>query len=146
MTIRLASGDFGEAEMYLRRSCAMAEPSLSALNNFAEALCRIKKMDEAEQTALRATQQAPDRYETWATLAFILAKETKNDEAQNAFDRARSRSSADLRLYLIDAIIAINRKDKIAAQRALVRLGDFDDLSAADRAEAQEIQTIIGFM
>jgi len=139
-SIRLEQGQFGDAESYLRRSTAGASPTLAALNNFAQVLCRIRKLDEAESVARRATERATDRYEAWSTLAFVLAEKGDEDGAAQALERARSFKPNDLRLFMVDARIAIKRGDAAAAERALALLREDTPLSVAEKRELEDLR------
>lgn len=134
-SVRLEQGQFGDAEAYLRRSTAGEAPSLAALNNFAQVLCRIRKLDEAEKVARRATELSPDRYEAWSTRAFVLAEKGDLDGAAQAQAKARTFKPDDLRLFLVDARIAVKRGDAESAERALALVGDEATLSVAEKRE-----------
>jgi tetratricopeptide (TPR) repeat protein len=139
-TIRLEQGQYGDAEGYLRRSVAGEKPALAALNNFAEVLCRIRKLDEAEKTARQAVEQAPDRYEGWATLAYVLAEKNLPDPAADALAKARRINAEDGRLNVVDALIAVKRGNPDAADQALARAGADAVLSVADRRAAASVR------
>ncbi|HPB11056.1 MAG TPA: tetratricopeptide repeat protein, partial [Kiritimatiellia bacterium] len=142
-TIRLEQGQYGDAEGYLRRSVAGEKPALAALNNFAEVLCRIRKLDEAEKTARQAVEQAPDRYEGWATLAYVLAEKNLPDPAADALAKARRINAEDGRLNVVDALIAVKRGNPDAADQALARAGADAVLSVADRRAAASVREAI---
>ncbi len=134
-SIRLEQGQYGDAETYLRRSTAGAAPTLAALNNYAQTLCRIRKLDEAETIARQATAHEPGRYEGWSTLAFVLAEKENVEGAAEALAKARALDRTDLRLFLVEALIAVKRGDADAAEKALARVGSESELSVADRRE-----------
>ena len=142
-SIRLEQGQYGDAETYLRRSCGAAEPTLAALNNFAQVLCRIRKLDEAEAVARRATSFAPDRYEAWSTLAFVLATRDRIDDASAALAKAFEINSHDPRLMLVDGLISVKRGDRAAAEKAAAAVATTADLSVADRFELKSLQEAI---
>ncbi|MFA6631461.1 MAG: tetratricopeptide repeat protein, partial [Kiritimatiellia bacterium] len=142
-TIRLEQGQYGDAEGYLRRSVAGEKPPLAALNNFAEVLCRIRKLDEAEKTARQAVERAPDRYEGWATLAYVLAEKNRPDPAAEALAKARQIHAEDGRLNVVDALIAVKRGNPDAAEQALARAGTGAVLSVADRRAAASVREAI---
>lgn len=106
-SIRLEQGEYGDAETYLRRSAMSAEPTLAALNNYAQVLCRIRKLEEAETVARRAVDRSPGRYESWATLAFVLAEKDDLSHAAEALAKSRAIDSHDARLNLVEGIIAL---------------------------------------
>lgn len=140
-TIRLQQGQYGDAEGYLARSVSGERPTMSALNNYAEVLCRIRKLDMAEQTARRAIEVDPERYEGWSTLAFVLAEKEQPEPAAEALAKARSLDSKDKRLELIAALIALKRGDVETAEKALAR-GAWDaELSTADKLLSDELRS-----
>jgi tetratricopeptide (TPR) repeat protein len=139
-SIRLEQGQYGDAETYLRRSAASDAPLLAALNNYAEVLCRIRKLDEAEKAARQAVAQAPERYEGWSTLAFVLAEKGAPDPASEALAKARAIDGRDERLCLIDALIAVKRNAPERADEALARMGGASELSLADRRLMAELR------
>lgn len=145
-SIRLEQGEYGDAETYLRRSAEVQKPTAAALNNLAQVLCRIRRLDEAENVARKATACAPDRYETWSTLAFVLISRGRANEAAEALSRAYALNKSDLRLALVDGLISVKRGDGTAAQKALDTLNRIPDLSVADRRErdalTEEIQRL----
>ena len=143
-SIRLEHGQYGDAETYLACSARAAEPTLAALNNYAQVLCRILKLDEAETVARRAVSCAPDRYEAWSTLAFVLASKSRWDEAAEALSKASARNAADTRLQLVDARIALGRGNRVAAEKALAAVAELKALSVADQRELKSLQEALG--
>ena len=139
-SIRLEQGQYGDAEAYLARSAAPAEATLAALNNYAQVLCRIRKLDEAEKVARRAAARSPERYEAWSTLAFVLASKDLLDEASEAQAKARALNKKDVRLQLVDGLIAVRRGSREAAEKAVAALSEAKDLSVADRKELQNLR------
>jgi len=142
-TIRLEQGQYGDAEGYLRRSVADEKPMLAALNNFAEVLCRIRKLDEAEKVARQATELAPERYEGWATLAHVLAEKNLPDPATEALAKARQINADDARLNVVDALIAVKRGNPDAADQALARAGELSALSVAEQHTVTAVREAI---
>lgn len=142
-TIRLEQGQYGDAEGYLRRSVADEKPMLAALNNFAEVLCRIRKLDEAEKIARQATELAPERYEGWATLAHVLAEKNLPDPATEALAKARQINADDARLNVVDALIAVKRGNPDAADQALARAGELSALSVAEQHTVTAVREAI---
>jgi tetratricopeptide (TPR) repeat protein len=138
-SIRLEQARYGEAEQYLGRSVAGAEPTLAALNNYAQTLCRILKLDEAEAVARKAVACAPGRYEAWSTLAFVLVAQERLDEAAQAMAKAYALNSSDVRLLLVDGQIALKRGNRAAAEKAAAAVAAAQDLSAADRRELKSL-------
>ncbi|MDD4017703.1 MAG: tetratricopeptide repeat protein [Kiritimatiellae bacterium] len=142
-SIRLEQGQYGDAESYLRRSAEAPEPTLAALNNYAQTLCRIRKLDAAEAMARKAASQAPDRYEGWGTLAFVLAVKGETGPAAKALATARAINSEDERLCLVEGLIAVSRGDSVAAVKAADTVGAKSGLSVTDRRELQNLRDAI---
>jgi len=138
-SIRLEEGLYGDAEAYLRRSVEAPEPTLAALNNFAQVLCRIRKLEDAERVARKATARAPDRYEAWSTLAFVLISQGRVDESSAAQTKAYLLNRSDARLALVDGLIAVRRGDMAAAQKAADSLIHIPDLSVSDQRERDSL-------
>jgi predicted Zn-dependent protease len=138
-SIRLEQAQYGEAESFLARSAAAEEPTLAALNNYAQVLCRIRKLDEAEAVARKATARAPGRYEAWSTLAFVLVERGRLDDASEAMAKAYALNSSDVRLLLVDAQIALRRGNRAAAEKAAAAVSETKNLSAADRRELKAL-------
>ena len=143
-SIRLEQGQYGDAEAYLKRSAQAPAPTLAALNNYAQTLCRIRKLGEAEEIARKATAQAPERYEGWGTLAFVLAVKGDADGAAEALAKARALKPDDPRLFLVDGLLAVKRGDLAAAAKAAAAVSTKTDLSVADRRELQNLRDQIG--
>lgn len=138
-SIRLEQGQYGDAETYLKRSANSAAPTLAALNNYAQTLCRIRKLDEAVQVARRAVEHSPERYEGWGTLAFVLAEKGESDAAAEALAKARAFDQSDSRLFLVEALVAVRRGDLAAAEKAFSLVRDAAALSVADRREMKRL-------
>lgn len=138
-SIRLEQGQYGDSETYLRRSAEAPEPTLAALNNFAQVLCRIRKLAEAEEVARKATERAPDRYEGWSTLAFVLATRDRLGQAADALGKARLLNNTDSRVFLVEAMIASKRGDLTGAEKAIDSVGPEKKLTVADRRELRNV-------
>lgn len=143
-SIRLEQGQYGDAEAYLRRSAMADSPTLAALNNYAEVLCRIRKLDEAEKIARKAVGLVPDRYEGWATLAFVLAEKGETAAAAETLAKSRTINAADSRLYLVDALIAVKCDDPESAEKAIAAVREETNLSVADRRQMENLRNEIG--
>jgi len=108
-SLRLQEGEYGEAEDFLRRSVE-ANPSSAALNDLAEVLRRIKKLDDAERFAREAIKKNPDLYVAWETLAAILLEAGKNlEEAESAVNKALTLYKEDPRVKITLARIQHRR-------------------------------------
>lgn len=140
-SIRLEEGEFGEAEDYLRVSCAAGkDASLEALNNFAQVLLRLKRLDEAEKYARFAVAKK-ERYETLSTLCSVLIQRKKLKEAEDALKKAWSLESGDIRLYLAETALALARNDLSTARKALAAIGDeHTSFTLAEQSEYRELQ------
>ena len=139
-SIRLEAGEYGDAESYLKKSVDTPNPALPALNNYAQTLCRIRRLDEALNVARQATKRAPTRYEGWGTLAYVLAVKGEVVQAAEALASARALDSSDARLSLVDALLAVQRKDRAAALKALEVTEKYPDLSVADQRELLHVR------
>jgi tetratricopeptide (TPR) repeat protein len=108
-SLRLQEGEYGEAEDFLRRSVE-ANSSSAALNDLAEVLRRIKKLDDAERFAREAIKKNPDLYVAWETLGAILLESGKNlDEAESAVTKALTLYKDDPRIKITLARIQHQR-------------------------------------
>ena len=134
-SIRLEQAQYGDAESYLRRSAMHADATLAAMNNYAQVLCRLRRLDEALKIARQAVERFATRYEGWSTLAMVLAERGSLDEAMQAMQKARSFEVEDKRLYLLDALIATKRGDVAAAEKALGMVREEGKLSMVDRSD-----------
>ena len=139
-SIRLEQGQYAQAEPFLRRSVAEKTPTVEALNNFAQVLFRLRKLEEAERVARQATTRAPERYEGWSTLAFVLATAGKSEEAAAALKKSREINSTDRRLSLVDGILAVRRGDRAAAEQAVKAIGREEALDLIDRRDLENLK------
>jgi tetratricopeptide (TPR) repeat protein len=137
-SVALEAGEYGKAEGYLRRSAEDAHPTVEALNNYAQLLCRIRRTDEAVKIARRATELAPERYEVWSTLAYILLDVDELDEASQALVKASALNKDDKRLFIIDGLIAMKRGDLVSVKRAVEMVEkDSEDLPVTSQRDLQ---------
>lgn len=121
-SLRLQEGAYGEAEDFLRRSVE-AKPSAAALNDLAEVLRRIRKLDEAEKYVRQALKMSGDLYVAWETLASTLLDENKNlDEAEHAVRKALELFKDDLRVTITLAKIQFRRGDVELARGTIRQL------------------------
>lgn len=117
-SLRLQSGQSGDAEYYLRRSVA-TEPLPAALNDLAETLRRIRKTAEAENYAREAIKKSPELYTAWETLASILMDQNRLDESEAALNKAVEMNREDMRIRVSLARLQCLRGDLDRARETL---------------------------
>ena len=140
-SVALEEGDYGRAEGYLKRAADAPEPSVDALNNYAQLLCRIKRTDLAVRIARRAVALAPERYEVWSTLSYILLDTGDLAEASQALVKASSLNKTDKRLFIIDGLIALKRGDVVSVKRAVDAVkGEEDSLPVTSLRDLQKLK------
>lgn len=139
-SIRLEQCQYGDAEMYLRRSTEGVTSTIAARNNYAQLLCRMRKLDEAEHVIQKDTENNPDRYEVWSTFALIMAVGNKLDAATAAMSKAHALNNTDFRLYFVDGMIAVKRGDLTAAEKALAAIGPENKFSTSDRHDLASLK------
>jgi len=147
-SLRLQDGEYGAAEDFLKRS-VRTEEAPAALNDLAEVLRRIRKMDEAEHFARRAVEVAPMLYIAWETLASILLEANKDlDEAEEMVEKSLSIFDGDVRVKITQARIQLKKGDieraRATIQQIETQRGDlqkFDlDMLARLKEEARTFQ------
>lgn len=118
-SLRLQEGEYGEAEDFLRRSVE-TNPSSAALNDLAEVLRRIKKLDDAEHFARESIKKNPDLYVAWETLGCILLEGSRNlEEAESAVNKALTLYKDDVRIKITLARIQSRRGNIEKARETL---------------------------
>jgi tetratricopeptide (TPR) repeat protein len=118
-SLRLQEGEYGEAEDFLRRSVE-TNPGSAALNDLAEVLRRIKKLDDAERFARESIKMNPGLYVAWETLGCILVEANKNlDEAESAVNKALVLYKDDVRIKITLARIQYRRGNLEKARETL---------------------------
>ncbi|MDD2601119.1 MAG: hypothetical protein PHO37_18155 [Kiritimatiellae bacterium] len=122
-SVALEAGEYGVAEGYLKRSAQAQHPTVEALNNYAQLLCRIKRSTEAVKIARQAVVLAPERYETWSTLAYVLLDANELEEAATALGKAFKLNESDKRLFITDGLIALKRGDLAGVKKAVAAVG-----------------------
>ena len=121
-SLRLREGAYGEAEDFLRRSVT-EKPIYAALNDLAETLRRIKKLDDAEQFARDAVKMNPEQYIGWETLASVLIDADKNlDEAESSVRKAISLNNEDLRVQITLARVLVKKGDVELAREVIRKI------------------------
>ena len=119
-SLRLRERAYGEAEDFLRRSVD-AKPLYPALNDLAETLRRIKRLDDAEKFARDAVKLNPDEYIGWETLAAVLVDAGKNlEEAESSVRKAISLKEDDLRVQITLARV-LAKKGDVEIAREVIR-------------------------
>ena len=140
-SVALEAGDYGRAEGYLKRAAEVPEPSFEALNNYAQLLCRIKRSQEAVKVARRSAALAPERYEAWSTLAYILQETGDLTEASKALVKASILNKTDKRIFIIDGLIALKRGDIASVKLAVDALvADESSLPVTSRRDLQKLK------
>lgn len=138
-SLRLQSGDYGEAEDFLRRSVE-SEPLPAALNDLAETLRRIRKLVPAESYARAATVKAPGLYVAWETLASVLMDLNRLDEAEEALKHAVNKSKEDMRVQMSMARLQLMKGDGAKAREIVKQVrARQGELSAYERQELEKI-------
>ncbi len=118
-SLRLQEGEYGEAEDFLRRSVE-TNPTSAALNDLAEVLRRIKKLDDAERFARESIKKNPELYVAWETLGCILLEANRNlDEAESAVNKALVLYNDDVRIKITLARIQYRRGNLEKARETL---------------------------
>lgn len=118
-SLRLQEGQYGAAEDFLRMSVE-AKPTPAALNDLAEALRRIKKLNEAEKFARDSIKLNKNLYISWETLAcIILEKGGDLNEAESCIKQSLKLYSGDLRVKITEARIVL-KKGEIERARQLI--------------------------
>ena len=138
-SLRLQSGEYGEAEDFLRRSVE-ADPLPVALNDLAETLRRQRRFGEAEKFAREATAKSPNLYIAWETLAAVLMEQDRLPEAEAAMNQALQRNKDDVRLQISMARLQYLKGDLDRARDGikLVRKNQ-NQLNAYERAEFEKL-------
>ncbi|MFO7937848.1 MAG: hypothetical protein R6V06_09630, partial [Kiritimatiellia bacterium] len=140
-SVALEEGEYGEAEEYLKRAAAAPEPTVEVLNNYAQLLCRIKRTAKAIQIARKATNLAPERYEVWSTLAYVLQDSGDLKGAVKALVKASSLNKTDKRLFIIDGLIAMKQGDVASVKRAVEAVaGEENALPVTSRRDLRKLK------
>ena len=153
-SLSLRSGEYTEAEAFLRRSVAAEHPLAIAQNDLAEVLHRLKRYEEAEVYARAAVKTEPNLYVAWETLGSTLLDQNKNlDEAESCVNKAISiiksekNQIEDIRMYITLARVQIARGDDRSRSQARVTLRKIRDrkseLSAYDLAMFENLQKAV---
>jgi len=141
-SVALESGDYGRAEDYLKRSVEGENPTVEALNNYAQLLCRIKRTTKAVKVARRSAKLAPERYEVWSTLAYVLQENDDLDGASKALIKATTINKSDKRLLIIDGLIALKRGDMAAVRRAVDVIDKDKDLQSLPVTSQRDLEIL----
>ncbi len=153
-SLSLRSGNYTEAEAFLRRSAAAEKPLAAAQNDLAEVLHRLKRYDEAEVFARAAVKTEPNLYVAWETLGSTLLDQNKNlDEAELCVNKAISLSKVsnkdgdDVRMYITLARVQIAKGDNRSRSQARMTLRKIRDrkgeLSEYDLGEFEKLQKAV---
>lgn len=125
-SLRLRDGNWSEAEVFLRKSCAHPKPLAAAENDLAECLRRLQRYEEAEIFARRAVKNDPELYVSWETLASILVARNKDlPEAEASIKKAielaktKTKTGEDLRMQITLAKALLAQKEPAKRNQAL---------------------------
>jgi len=144
--LRLNLRQYGEAEDFLRRSVE-GNPTLAALNDYAECLRRMKRLEDAERVARQAVEKNQEMYVVWETLACILMERDKLDEAEEALGKSLTLEGGgeDLRVTVSMARLQL-RKGNTARARELAGIirKRQNELPDYDLERLQELQSELG--
>ncbi len=125
-TLRLEKGLYADAEGYLE-SCAKGNhPMFEALNNYAEVLIRLGKLEQAESSVNRLLEIRPEGYEGWLLQADLCARSGKSGEASQALQKAqnilKTAGTDNPCLAFVEARILLAQQQPQAALHALSTL------------------------
>lgn len=125
-TFRLEKGLYADAEGYLEKCAKRQAAMLPALNNYAENLMRLGKLEQADSVVRRILEMRREGYEGWLLLADLLARSGKADEATKALQRAqeilKAAGTDNPRLAFVEARILLLQQQPAEAMLALNKL------------------------
>lgn len=125
--VHLAQGRFDLAEDLLRRSMA-EERTPAVLNDLGWLLCRQERYADAEKMTRESLAMRPDMYQGWDTLAVILMKTGRLDEADEALRKAIGLFPDDPAVHLHKAELLLLRGNREAARQVVDGIRDRRDL------------------
>ena len=118
-SIRLQEGECEAAEDFLRTSVTTT-PTPAALNDLAEVLRRLNKLDDAERFARQAIKLNDTLYASWETLACVLLEKGGDlNEAEEAINHSLKLFDGDLRIKITQARILL-KKGEVDRARVLI--------------------------
>ena len=137
-----------EAEAFLRKAVDAPKPSVMALNDLAEVLRRMGRLDEAEDYARKGIEGSPEFYIVYETLAAVLIDKKSNlDEAETSIRKAielfkgEKKTDADIRTYMTLARVQVLRGDMKGAKVSIRRVQNkVSELSDFEKSEFEEIK------
>lgn len=146
-SLALGRGDLVNAEVFLRRAADAPRPVAIAQNDLAEALRRMKRMDEAEAYARKAVASAPGLYAAWDTLgAILMDRNCGLDEAEACIRKACDLSKgkggreADVRVLVslarVQLMLGDRTRAKVTVRSVRRRIGE---LSEYERQEFEQL-------
>jgi len=111
------------------------------LNDLAEVLRRIRKLDEAEKCAREAIKLSPELYVAWETLGCVLLESNKDlVEAERAVRKATELYKDDLRVNITLARIQLKKGDVELARGTVKMLKSRQsELSKFDQEELAKL-------
>ena len=147
-SIALGKGEYDEAEAFLRKAVETKDPVPMALNDMAECLRRLNRLDEAEHYARQGVALQPKFYVVWETLGAILL-DAKRDakEAEECIVKAcelgkdENGKDADLRIYITLARAQLANGGRDRARKSLLKVAPaVKGLSEFERKEYEDLK------
>ncbi len=154
-SLRFQDGDYLAAEEYFRQSVA-SKPEARSLNDYAEVLRRLKKLDSAEKYAREAihaaeVEKAP-RYSfaAWDTLARTLCDKGQYAEAKSASNKAITiaqdskapYSNAQLKLTQLTIAVATSASSEASALITEIAAEITRTPESLDKLETEEFRKL----
>lgn len=133
-SIATSDGDYDTAEGYLRKSLE-ATRTPEALNDLAWVLFKKKAYAEAEKMARESLKLRDTTYQAWGTLASILTREGKYDDAEKAFAKSLSLFTGDPAVRLHFAEMLVLKGDAKKAKEMLDSVVGQEEMMTEDDKE-----------
>ena len=137
-----ARGEYERSARYLKRAMATGKASLAAKNDYAYTLMKLGRLDEAEPYAREAVKAYGEAWAFHETLAAILVRQGKADEAAKELARVDELTEkagipkGAVFSVEVDRAMILKKKGDLGRSKIIVRsLRSRSDLSEAQRAE-----------
>ena len=137
-----ARGEYERSARYLKRAIATGKASLAAKNDYAYTLMKLGRLDEAEPYAREAVKAYGEAWALHETLAAILIRQGKVDEAAKELARVDELTEkagipkGSVFSVEVDRAMILKKKGDLDRSKIIVRaLRARSDLSEAQRAE-----------